>query len=116
MRKLIYLLACIAGTLLFMLSANAQLSHELDWAKQIQPNGGKMPRDLVTDISGNIISTGNFTLSFDFEPVPAPFYLKSQTCYEREIFVQKPDPEGDLMWVRQFGANTGELEDMATIR
>jgi hypothetical protein len=115
MKKSIYFLVCLAGGMLISLTSYSQLSHEFDWAKQIMPIGGaEMPRDIFTDNSGNIISTGNFSLSYDFDPGPGTYYLTSQTYQEREIFVQKMDPDGNLLWAQQFGANTGELADMGT--
>ncbi|NTW23460.1 MAG: T9SS type A sorting domain-containing protein [Lentimicrobium sp.] len=113
MKKLVYLLVCMAGSLFISLSANAQLSHEFDWAKQIMPDGGFVGIiDMAVDNNGNSISTGYFTLNVDFDPGPGVYSLTSASPEEREIFVQKLDPDGNFLWALQFGANSGEVQDV----
>lgn len=112
MKKAMYLIFCLTGSLLMSLRGYPQYSHEFDWVKQVMPDGGYVSiLDIATDNSGNIISTGYYTLNVDFDPGPGVYALTSASESEREIFVQKLGPDGNLLWAQQFGANSGQLDD-----
>lgn len=115
MKKAIYLTLCLAGSVLFSLNGYAQYSHEFEWAKQIASiDGFNMPCDVAGDLSGNIISTGMFSNNHDFDPGPGTFILSTQQYYERDIFVQKLDGAGNLIWAQRFGSYYGEQSDQGT--
>lgn len=54
-------------------------------------------QDLATDAGGNIVMVGMFTDSIDFGGGPI------DSNGERDAFVVKLDPDGELLWARSFG-------------
>jgi hypothetical protein len=77
---------------------------QLDWAAQL---GGWNHDNLsaaVTDKDGNIYSTGYFRNTADFDPGPGVFNLVSNGQWD--AFVQKMDPQGNLIWAKQMGGNS----------
>lgn len=80
------------------------------WVKKI---GGTSSRtDLVeaitTDGSGNVYTTGYFWDTKDFDPGIGVTNLISNETEGAEIFIQKLDPDGDLLWAKQMGGNSGD--------
>jgi len=81
------------------------------WAKQMT---GIMPppytsvsdegRSISIDASGNIIITGNFTGTNDFDPGPAVYNLISSGTNNPDIFIAKLDATGNFVWAKQFGS------------
>lgn len=59
---------------------------------------------LTADSSGNVISTGYYTGTVDFDPGPGSSIMTSQN---KDIFIRKTDPQGNFSWVRRIG-NTGD--------
>jgi uncharacterized repeat protein (TIGR01451 family) len=69
-----------------------------------------------TDANGNIIASGYFGTTVDFDPGPGVFNLTSQAtpASYTDMFVQKLSPSGNLIWVKQISGNNGEdVSDMA---
>ncbi len=86
--------------------ADAQ-SIKLDWAKQNLGGGNNTAKDIAVDDAGNVYVTGYFTDTVDFDPGPDTFALVSRG--DKDVFVQKLSPTGDLIWVKQMGgANADE--------
>ncbi len=59
---------------------------------------------VVTDLSGNIYSTGAFSGTIDFDPGPGTNTLTSIGA-NRNIFINKLDASGSLVWVKSIGSN-----------
>ena len=71
------------------------------WAKQI---GGTSPikcNAIAIDQSGNVLTTGNFASTVDFDPGPSTFTLFAPCNFD--IFINKLDPFGNFMWAKQIG-------------
>ena len=81
----------------------------LIWANK---TGGLQPdrsRGICTDIQGNILLTGYFASTVDFDPGITTLNFTSAGGYD--IFVQKLNSLGNLIWAKQMG---GSGDDIAT--
>jgi hypothetical protein len=76
-------------------------SGDLVWVKQMGGGGPDIGEALVLDTFGNIYTTGTFRFSADFDPGFDTLLLNSNG--DRDIFIQKLDNSGDLVWVKQMG-------------
>ncbi|MFK7969663.1 MAG: SBBP repeat-containing protein [Bacteroidia bacterium] len=92
---------------LFSLCITTATSQSLDWAKGTGGSGDDEGKSVAIDHLGNVYSTGYFSGTVDFDPGMATFNLTAQG--EEDIFVQKQDPLGNLIWAKSMGGN---LEDM----
>lgn len=76
-------------------------SGNLVWATK---TGGANTEDsfsIATDNSGNVFTTGYFEGNVDFDPGSGA--LNFTTLGSQDIFVQKLDPAGALVWAKQIG-------------
>ncbi|MDD4236467.1 MAG: T9SS type B sorting domain-containing protein [Bacteroidales bacterium] len=71
----------------------------LDWAFAMGGTNNDVSLDVCTDLSGNIIITGYFYDTFEF----ADTSLVSQG--DRDIFLIKLTPQGDLIWAQRAGGD-----------
>lgn len=62
---------------------------------------------LTIDNSGNLICTGTFWETVDFDPSDEEFYLTSNGF--GDIYIQKLDSSGALLWVKQIGGNNKDF-------
>lgn len=95
-----------------MFVAKLDPAGDLIWARQLSPttpnNGHEEELELTLDGDGNVLVTGWFHQSFDFDPGPA--VLELTTTGVADLFILKLDPNGDLVWVKQVGAfNSGGI-------
>lgn len=87
--------------------ANAQ-TPSLTWVKQIGKSGGFVtPRATVVDASGNVITTGLFKNTIDFDPGAGVSNLTSvnnpnTANNQNDIFISKVDANGDFVWAKQL--------------
>jgi hypothetical protein len=71
---------------------------------------------IAADSAGNVYATGFFYDTADFDPGEGTFNLTS-TGYSSDIFVQKLDARGTLVWARGMGGTgTDEGNDIAVDR
>jgi hypothetical protein len=80
------------------------------WAGQMQNSGTNCTLlGIVTDIAGNIYTTGFFDSTVDFDPGPGTSQMSPIGVWD--IFITKIDASGNLVWAKQFGGagayNTG---------
>jgi gliding motility-associated-like protein len=75
----------------------------LVWAKQFGGPGDTGPQgDMVElDRNGNVIITGIFNNTVDFDPGPSVFNITSSA--HMQGFIVKLTNEGNLVWAKQFG-------------
>jgi Secretion system C-terminal sorting domain/Beta-propeller repeat len=97
---------------LFIFNAFSQ-TPTFDWVARIDGNPSATGTDIVTDVSGNIFITGHFTGTVDFDPGPGTVNLTSTGL--DDIFVQKLDPQGNLLWVKQMGAKSIDMGKNITV-
>jgi hypothetical protein len=71
------------------------------WAKSFGGESSDEGFAICHDAAGNVYTTGAFYSLVDFDPGPQSSILSSQG--ERDIFVQKLDPDGNFLWAKSFG-------------
>ncbi len=87
---------------------------ELIWVKDLYQTQGSYsisPKDMQIDGNGNVYITGYFEDEIDFDPSDAATLLNAVSG--EEMFIQKMDNDGNLLWVKKYG-DTGD-EDAAYI-
>jgi len=75
------------------------------WANGLFGNGIKSMKSVKTDSESNVIVCGSFTGSSDFDPGPMDDTRASNGSHD--IFVEKFDVLGNLVWIHTLGG-TGE--------
>lgn len=63
------------------------------------------PEWVKTDNAGNSIVVGSFTGSFDFNPGPAVANWSTASLTATDVYIQKFDPSGNLLWTSAFQGN-----------
>lgn len=100
-------LTLITGLLLLLFGnhSNAQELY-LDWVKQMGGSGSiGSGHSLIVDDQGNIYTAGNFRGQVDFDPGLDSLFLDAGEG--TDIFIQKMDASGHLIWVRQLAETSG---------
>ncbi len=87
--------------------ANFSPSGAFNWVRQIGGPSLDASADLVTDLAGNILVTGSFTGTVDFDPGPGVFNLSSGLVGSDDIFVTKFDGAGNFLWANTFSRTSG---------
>ena len=87
---------------IFKLDSNKNLL----WYKLIQSHYLVVSRDISLDAAGNIIISGDFRDSTDFDPGSGAHVLVSTPITSFDSFVLKLDPNGSLLWVKQLSSTS----------
>jgi hypothetical protein len=76
------------------------------WAKSLMGSGGNDESNSLTiDTSGNVYTTGYFSLTVDFDPNAGVHNL---TAANGDLFICKLDASGSFVWAKQIAGTTGE--------
>jgi hypothetical protein len=81
------------------------------WVKQFGSAQIDYARDLVTDASGNVYVAGTTHGAVDAATTLAPNSNRGGT----DAFVAKFDPQGELLWVAQFGSGADDFIEGITL-
>jgi hypothetical protein len=73
----------------------------LIWAKQFGADGRGV--SIAVDKDENVVFTGMFKNTVDFDPGPGVYYITASGNYDE--FLSKLDKDGNLTWVQQFGSS-----------
>lgn len=76
------------------------------WARRMGGAGTVQPNAIAIDRSGNVLTTGSFQGTVDFNPGAGTFNLVSNTT--ATMFVSKVDRTGGFVWARKIGG-TGNV-------
>jgi len=71
------------------------------WAKKMGGVAWDKSNSIAVDNFGNVYTTGAFIATVDFDPGPGTLNLVSVSF--DDIFIQKLDASGNLLWVKQMG-------------
>ena len=82
-------------TSLFCISMNAQ---QFEWARSFGGSSFERGYGITTDLSGNVITTGLFEDSVDFDPGAGQDIHMSNG--DKDIFIQKMDSNGNFLWAK----------------
>lgn len=75
------------------------------WAKQMGGPMGSNANYIAVDGLGNLVITGLFSETVDFDPGPGVFEM---TAVYRDIFIASLTTDGEFLWAKQIGS---EYED-----
>ncbi|MEO6132200.1 MAG: SBBP repeat-containing protein, partial [Saprospiraceae bacterium] len=84
---------------IFILKLDSQ--GQFVWARQMGGSGQDEGRSIAIDLSGNILSTGLFSDTGDFDPSTAAFNLSSIGL--TDVFISKIDHDGNFLWAGSIG-------------
>jgi hypothetical protein len=88
--------------------AGISQTNTLAWARSMGGSFGDFGQSVCVDNLGNVITTGSFNDTADFDPGPGLFTLSAvynnpaSTPYS-DIFISKLDAAGNFVWARRFG-------------
>ena len=77
------------------------------WVRQIGGSSNDQGNGIAVDASGNVLTTGLFTGTVDFDPGAGTSNLTS--AGGTDIFVSKLDSAGNFVWAEQLGGTFGEF-------
>jgi Secretion system C-terminal sorting domain/Beta-propeller repeat len=97
------IVVALIHVLLFTSSIDAQ-NPSFEWVKQMGGTSYDNGYSITSDASGNIYTTGRFSGTVDFDPGVGTTNLIS--AGGTDVFVQKLDANGDLLWVKQMSGIT----------
>jgi hypothetical protein len=72
------------------------------WANSLGGPEDDSMSEIAIDLSGNVYLTGGFQDTADFDPGPATFEMTSNGI--NDAYIQKLDPNGNLLWAQSRGA------------
>ena len=84
-----------------------------EWAKSMGGTTNDQGRSIAMDEQGNVYTAGDFRNTVDFDPGSGTFNLISNGA--QDIFVQKLDTLGSLVWARSIGGTGGDQGNSMTI-
>lgn len=77
-------------------------SGDFEWAKRIGGTGKDSGQGITIDTKGNILTTGYFRNTVDFDPNSGTVNLSSSG--NEDIFILKLDSAGNFVWAKRMGA------------
>lgn len=77
------------------------------WAKQIGETNYNFGYSLKTDSKDNVLLTGSFRGTVDFNPGAGVFNLESNG--NSDVFVLKLKANGDFIWAKSYGGKSSDL-------
>jgi gliding motility-associated-like protein len=92
------------GCFFICLSVQSQ-SVTPQWIHQIGNESYEGGRDLLIDANGNVIVTGFFSRTVDFDPGVGVFNMTAPPNNEEDVFIAKYDTDGNFLWARQFSGS-----------
>lgn len=78
------------------------------WAKKIGGTDYDHGLGIALDASGNVITTGTFRGTVDFDPGPGTYSLTCAGTYNDDIFISKLDASGNYIYAEIIGSNNVE--------
>lgn len=89
----------------FVLKLNA--NGNFVWAQRMGSTSTDLSRAITLDASGNVLSTGEFQGTADFDPGAGSYTLTSAGV--RDIYVSKLNPSGNFVWATQIGSTANDI-------
>lgn len=81
------------------------------WAKGFGGANSDELRALDLDNDGNILVSGTFRNSVDFNPESGSFVMQTSGSTLDDIFIAKYSPTGEFIWAEQVGSDAGNYTD-----
>ncbi len=103
----VFLMSCFENTFVLKLD----VSGNFIWAKQIEGVGENYAKSIALDLQGNILVTGMFSGTTDFDP---GIGVSNKTSFSTDIYIWKLDSTGSLLWVKQIECISTRSYSIAT--
>lgn len=91
---------------LAILTITPSQAQTFDWTVPFSGDNYSQGLGIAADPDGNVLTTGVFWGTVDFDPSAATATLTSTS---EEIFITKQDPNGNLIWAKQIGSIGGDI-------
>ncbi len=98
--------ATIVFSLITVLSSFSLCGQEFQWAKQMGGINSASSYSIAVDDSGNVVSTGWFAGTADFDPGISAFSLSSFSNFD--FYISKLDSAGNFVWAKSFAGAGNE--------
>lgn len=85
-----------------------------NWAKSCGGNSAEQMEELILDVNKNVYTVGQFQGNVDFDPNAGSTFLKSKSSLY-DVFVQKLDSNGALLWAKSFGGSSDDFGRSVTV-
>ena len=86
--------------------ARFRSSGQLEWARAMGGRSADIGYDIAVDLAGNIVTTGTFAGTADFDPSSSTNFLLSRAADSAgatDAFVSKLDSSGNFVWAGRIG-------------
>jgi hypothetical protein len=94
-------------TLLFLFISILGISQDFEWVYGYGSAVWDEGMSVTVDNLGNVYTVGQHYYTVDFDPGPDTFNLTSAGSYD--IFIQKLDTAGNLLWAKSVGGSDFDL-------
>jgi len=88
--------------IIVLTTLNTLQSQNFDWAKSFGSTGNDIGTGITVDISGNVITVGNFSNTVDFDPTVTGTQTLSSVPGGGGMFISKLSSAGNLLWAKSF--------------
>jgi len=82
-------------------------AQNLEWAKTFGSFSIENAYSLTVDSSGNVYTVGDFYGTVDFDPNSTTFNLTAKGA--SDVYIQKLDSKGDLVWAKSMGGKASDI-------
>lgn len=79
------------------------------WVSPFEGSSGSVVYNAVPDKDGNVLVTGSFKGTVDFDPDPSASYNLTAGTTDLDIFICKLDAAGKFVWCKQIGSGGNEV-------
>ena len=102
-------------TIIFFILLSVTVSAQnYEWAKTMKGTRYSAGWKIALDNQGSVYILGNFHDTIDFDPGPGIFNLISNSG-SADIFIQKLDSNGNLIWAKRVGGNLADTPNSLTL-
>ena len=84
------------------------MNGNLAWARRMGSSSFDFGRSIAVSAAGNVITTGSFRGTVDFDPGAGISNLAS-TAGGNDIFISKLDASGNFVWAKRMGGNSNDI-------
>ncbi|MCH8905337.1 MAG: T9SS type A sorting domain-containing protein [Bacteroidetes bacterium] len=84
------------------------------WVKSVGGIGDEPTAYHTTDALGNLLITGVYSGTVDFDPGAGTFNLTSSDIIFSDFFIQKLDTNGNFIWAKSMGGSSAEIPGFIT--
>jgi hypothetical protein len=84
------------------------------WAKKMGGGGIDVAIDIAVDAAGNVLTTGYFGNTPDFDPGAGTFTITAIASSD-DVFISKLDAAGNFVWAKRLGGAGSEVANAITV-